>query len=197
MSARPWIVATLLAGVACGGAAEGNFPSEDWSGWYQTTMTGSSTDCVGTELPPPMTGFTMTLEQRPNNTANIRMGTFIGLEGTFEGDSLHASTTFDIPVDLPSDLRARATEADSLDTIAYAFDALFEDGAYAATYEVRTPDLNALVRGEGAGRCSYVYELEGVEVEDLPTTAPEGPTGGGAAAPGPTEGRGTAPPAGG
>lgn len=175
MSGRGRIAAILLAGTAaaaaCGGGEPG-FPSADWSGWYQTTMADSWTDCAGTELPPPMTGFTMTLEQRPDNSAHVRMGTFMGFDGTFDGDSLHAGTTFDVPVSLPDSIAARATPADSLDAIAYAFDAAFADGAFRGIYEVRTPDLNALVHGDGPGRCTYRYELKGTEVEDLPTTAP-------------------------
>lgn len=171
---RPALVAALLpALLGCGGEPEPGYPSRDWSGWYQSRMTGSSTDCHGAELPPPLSGLTVTVEHHPNNRASVRMGTFVSLTGSFAGDSLHVTTSFDVPVSLPDTIAARATPADSLDTVAYDLAAVFADSAFAGTYRIRTPDINALARGEGPGRCSYRYDLSGVEVEDLPTVGGE------------------------
>lgn len=174
MALRAALVAALLAAaLACGGDEEPGYPSRDWSGWYQSRMTGSSTDCHGSELPPPLSGLTMTVEHHPNNRASVRMGSFVSLTGAFESDTLHATTSFDIPVALPDTIAARVTPADSVDTVAYDLSAVFADSAFAGTYLIRTPDINALARGEGPGRCSYRYELSGVEVEDLPTVGGE------------------------
>ena len=177
--------ACLLGVLACGGdEEEAIFPSREWSGWFQSRMTGSSTDCHGADKPPPLTGFTMTVEHAANNRALVQMGTFVSLAGDFEGDSLHAKTSFDVPVALPDTIAARATPEDSLDTVTYRLAAAFADSAFTGTYVVRTPDINALARGEGLGRCSYRYELSGVEVDEVQTTEPPvvpgGPEEGGA-----------------
>ncbi len=171
------VAAPLALAVACGGGAEeGDYPSREWSGWFQSRMTGSSTDCRGADLPPPLTGFTMTVEHHPNNKASVRMGTFVGLTGTFDADSLHATTSFDVPVALPDSIADRATPEDSLDSVTYRLDAVFADSAFSGTYVIRTPDINALSRGESPGRCAYRYEIAGDEVDDLPTVGGgEGP----------------------
>lgn len=172
-AARAALAAALGAALACGGAEEPGYPSRDWSGWYQSRMTGSSTDCHGADLPPPLTGLTVTVEHHPNNRATVRMGTFVSLAGAFDGDSFHATTSFDVPVALPDTIADRAAPEDSLDVVAYDLSAVFADSAFSGVYLVRTPDINALARGEGPGRCSYRYELSGVEVDDLPTVGGE------------------------
>lgn len=168
------VAAPLALALACGGGEEErDYPSREWSGWFQSRMTGSSTDCWGADLPPPLTGFTMTVEHHLNNRADVRMGTFVSLTGAFDSDSLHATTSFDVPVGLPDSIADRATPEDSLDSVTYRLDAVFADSAYTGTYVVRTPDINALSRGESPGRCAYRYEIAGVEVADLPTVGEE------------------------
>ncbi|MBW3660637.1 MAG: hypothetical protein KY397_03275 [Gemmatimonadetes bacterium] len=169
------LAALAAAGLGCADGDDPDYPSKEWSGWYQSRMTGSSTDCHGADLPPPMSGFTMTVEHHANNRASVRMGTFVGLSGEFAGDTLRATTSFDVPIQLPDTLVARATPADSLDTVAYRLDAVFADSTFTGSYVIRTPDLNALARRQGPGRCAYRYELSGVEVEDLPTVGGEKP----------------------
>ena len=65
------------------------------------------------------------------------------------------------PIRCPT-LSARATPADSLETISYALDAtsprLDVDGEL---HVIRAPDLIALARGTGARRCEQTYELWG------------------------------------
>lgn len=163
------LAAVPILALGCGDGEPTGYPTREWSGWFQSHMTDSSTDCWGADLPPPLKGFTMTVQHHLNNRADVRMGTFVSLSGAFEDDSLHATTSFDVPVALPDSIAARVTPEDSIDTVTYRLDAVFADSAYAGTYVVRTPDINALSRGESPGRCSYRYRIEGVEVEDLPT----------------------------
>lgn len=174
-AALPALLATapLALALACGGGEEIDYPSREWSGWFQSRMTGSSTDCRGADLPPPLTGFTMTVEHHLNNKADVRMGTFVSLTGSFDADSLHATTSFDVPLALPDSIADRAAPEDSIDSVTYRLDAVFADSAYTGTYVIRTPDINALSRGESPGRCAYRYEIAGVEVADLPTVGGE------------------------
>lgn len=164
-------MAIALAGAvvaACGGGGA-DFPSRDWTGHYQSTMSGSKTDCEGAPLPPPLSGFTLTLEQTPDNRATVRMGTFVRLDGTFHGDSLVATRTLEAPIDLPDSLRARVTPADSIETIGYEFRAALADSAFTGRYVIRAPDLRALSGGGEAVRCSYTYEVRGRQDESVPT----------------------------
>lgn len=156
------------AGCGADGDAPG-YPTRDWSGHYQTRMTGSSTDCHGADLPPPLTGFTMLVTQHPNNRAEIVMGPFIRLRGSFDGDSLEAGHATEAPIDLPDSIARRATGADSLETIRYAMRLGFTGQTARGTYIIRTPDINALARGEGPGRCTFRYEVSGIFAEDVPT----------------------------
>lgn len=165
-----------LALAACGGEEGPEFPTRDWGGYYQSVMTGSSTDCHGAELPPPLTGFTLTVTQHPNNRAELLVPPFIRLRGTFDGDSLVATHAATAPIALPDSIARRASPADSLETIAYVMRLGFREGGYEGTYVIRTPDLNALARGERPGRCTYRYGLRGTFAPDVPTLpAPEAP----------------------
>jgi len=159
-------VAPLLCAIACGGAEpadEAGFPSRDWSGPYALEVVESSTDCVGAEAPPPLGDTVLDVRQTLENEAAVHIGPLVALDGQFDGDALEARGAITQPISLPESLAARAAAEDSLETIGYALEVTFaEDQVLAGRYVVRAPDLNALSRGSGAGRCEYVYEIRGV-----------------------------------
>lgn len=159
--------AMVLAIVALA-SCRSEYPSRDWSGNYLTRMIASSSDCTETPLPPPLASFGLHLEQEASNRVTVMMNPVIALEGAFEGDRLQARSLFVGELTLPDTLRQRLGPADSFDIIAYDLDANFKGHGFRATYHIRTPDIRALVRGEGPLRCSYRYELAGARFEPPP-----------------------------
>jgi hypothetical protein len=163
---RSGVVGTLIWATACGspgGDGEEAFPSRDWSGPYALGVVESSTDCVAAEAPPPLDDTVLDVRQSVENEVTVQIGPLVAMSGRFDGDELEASGSITQPIPLPDSLAARATAEDSLETIAYALEATFaEDGMLAGRYVIRAPDLNALSRGTGAGRCQYVYEVRGM-----------------------------------
>ena len=156
---RAALLALLLA--ACGGGDDG---PRNRSGSYLSRMTGSSSDCADAPLPPPLTGFTMLVEETPEGVTGVWMAPIIQLNGAFRGDSLVATSTFEHPLALDDSLLARIQPADSFDVIAYELRAAFADSGYTASYVIRTPDVRALVSGAPSLRCEYRYELAGERV---------------------------------
>src|SRR5687768_11616170 len=150
---------------ACGspedGAEEAAFPSRDWSGPYALVAVESSTDCAGAEVPPPLTDAVLDVRQSPDNAAVVRVPPLIEMQGRFDGDRLEAGGSITQPISLPESIASRAAPEDSLDTIGYEVEAEFAEDGLAGRYSIRAPDLNALSRGSGAGRCEYVYEVRG------------------------------------
>ena len=150
---------------ACGssddGAEEAAFPSRDWSGPYALTAVESSTDCAGSEAPPPLTDAVLDVQQSADNAAVVRIPPLVEMEGSFDGDRLEAAGSISQPISLPESIASRAAPEDSLDTIGYAVEAEFAGEGLTGRYAIRAPDLNALSAGSGAGRCEYVYELRG------------------------------------
>ncbi|HUP00474.1 MAG TPA: hypothetical protein VM737_03010 [Gemmatimonadota bacterium] len=156
------LLAILIA--ACG-SADGGDPSRNWSGRYGTRVVGASTDCFESQSPPPLTGFILDLAQTSPDSVTVSMNPIIRLAGRYEGDRLEAGMVVEEPVGLPDSIAARATPADSLDTITYALRADFEAAGFEGEYVIRSPDLRALVtRGEGS-RCEYRYRLSGQRME--------------------------------
>jgi hypothetical protein len=157
-------IAAAMFLAACGP----DYPSRDWSGDYIARMVASSSDCAGTPLPPPLNSFQLRVTQAPNNAAAVWMNPIITLTGEFEGDRLEAEGMFREEVSLPDSLRAQTSPADSFDMIMYHLDVTFEEPEFRASYEIRTPDLRALVLGGEELRCSYRYELTGSRFEPQP-----------------------------
>lgn len=174
------IVAALISATACGSPGDDGeqaFPSQDWSGSYALEVVESSTDCVGAEAPPPLGDAALDVRQSVENEATVQIGPLFALSGRFDGDALEAGGSIVHPIPLPDSLAARASAQDSLETIAYTLEATFaEDGTLAGRYVIRAPDLNALSRGTGAGRCELVYEVRGTPLMG----GPDQPEAGGA-----------------
>ena len=173
----PVILALAVAGpamAACGGGDDA-YPSRDWSGRYATTVSEGATDCHGAAAPPSMTGFILVLEQTRNNRVTVTMNPVVRLAGAFTGDRLDAGNVVQEPVALPDSILARATAADSLDTITYDLEADFARNGFVGRYVIRAPDLRALVReGEGSP-CEYRYRLAGQRIrEAVEGTLPPG-----------------------
>lgn len=161
----PLGLATAVLIPGCGDGEDG-YPSRDWSGRYATTVTEAATRCHGATAPPPMTGFILTLEQTRNNHATVTMNPIVRLAGEFRGDRLEARNIVQEPVELPDSIVARATEADSLDTITYDLEAEFSRNGFVGRYVIRAPDLRALVmEGEGS-RCDFRYRLAGQRIRE-------------------------------
>lgn len=171
-NATRMIAAAALYCAACGGSGaeeEPGFPTRDWSGPYAVQVDDATTDCVGADAPPPLEDLVLEIDQSVENEAVVRVGPLIALGGRFDGDELEAVGTISEPVSLPDSMLARATAADSLETITYELRATFEgEGAFRGTYRIAAPDLVALARGTGDFRCEYVYEVRGTS----PVTAP-------------------------
>ena len=163
-----WLAMAIVWAVGCGspGDDEGpDFPSRDWSGPYALEEVESSTDCAGAEAPPPLGNTVLEVRQSPDNDAILGVGPLVAMGGRFDGDEVEARGSVVQPIPLPDSLLARVSEADSLESIDYAMELSFaQDQTFAGRYVIRAPDLNALSRGSGAGRCEYVYELRGVPV---------------------------------
>ena len=157
--------ATLI-GVASCSRDDGAYPSRNWNGRYGTTVSEAATDCHGAVAPPRMTGFIMNLEHHKNNRATVTMNPIVRLAGEFRGDRLEATNFVQEPVELPDSILARATEADSIETISYRLEADFSRNGFVGRYVIRAPDLRALVlEGEG-GRCEYRYRLAGQRIRE-------------------------------
>jgi hypothetical protein len=134
---------------------------------------GSSTDCQGAEA-PPLGDVILDVRQSVENVVTLQMGPVVSMTGTLDGDALSASGSISQPIPLPDSLVARATPADSLETITYALDGTFAaDSTLTASYVIRAPDLIALSRGTGAHRCGQTYELEGVPLLSVNERAAE------------------------
>lgn len=158
------IAAAALWCAACGGSGaeeEAGFPTRDWSGPYAVQVDEATTDCVGADAPPPLEDLVLDIEQSVENDAVVRVGPLIALGGRFDGDRLDAIGTISEPVSLPDSMLARATSADSLETITYELHATFEGEGFRGTYRIGAPDLVALARGTGDFRCEYAYEVRG------------------------------------
>lgn len=174
----PLAMATLLA---CGGDEEEGYPSRDWTGRYATRTLDSSTDCTGVDLPPPVTGFFLALDQHPNNRATLRLNPLVAMTGEFEGDHLEAEGRVQADIDLPEQMLQRS-DADSVDLTTYALSADFEGVGFEGTYTIRSADIRAIADGRGPVRCTHRYELRGRtlrslspdELEDAPTPATGG-----------------------
>lgn len=166
----------LAAALACGGQDEEGYPSRDWSGRYATRTIESSTDCNGIELPPPLTGFFLELDQHPNNRASLQLNPLVGMTGEFEGDHLEAEGRVDAGIDLPETMFERA-DADSIDVTTYTLSADFEGIGFQGTYRIRTPDIRAIVDGEGPVRCTHRYTLRGRALRSLSPQELEGEDG--------------------
>ncbi|HKY61140.1 MAG TPA: hypothetical protein VJP59_09025 [Gemmatimonadota bacterium] len=175
----PALAAGVLTAVACGSGDEG-YPSRDWSGRYATRVVEASTDCQGATGPPPISGLILSLEHYDNNRAAVQMTPVIRLAGSFQGDHLETTHFIQESVALPDTLLARATPADSVETITYSFEADFERNGFQGRYVIRAPDLRALVL-EGTGkRCQIRYTLSGQrirEASEQPATASGPPAG--------------------
>lgn len=158
----PLAMAALLA---CGGDEE-EYPSRDWTGRYATRTLDSSTDCTGVDLPPPLTGFFLELDQHPNNRATLRLNPLVALTGEFEGDNLQAEGRVQADIDLPEQMLERS-EADSVDLTTYTLSADFVGVGFEGTYRIRTADIRAIADGEGPVRCTQRYELRGRMLRSL------------------------------
>lgn len=163
---RAWIPLAVAALAACSGGGEADYPTRDWSGSYLTRMVSSSSDCKDASVPPPIPEFIAELRQDPSNRAIIWMNPVIQLEGVFHGDALEASMSMVDALNLPDSLAARIEPADSFDNVTYHLSAeLTEDWRLTAEYEIRAPDVRALLAGEEPLRCTMRYELAGTRFE--------------------------------
>jgi hypothetical protein len=176
MTIRTALVLALGA-LACGGsgddADEAGFPSRDWSGPYALEIVRSSTDCQGAEA-PPLGRVILDVRQTVENEVTLQMGPVVAMSGRLDGDALTASGGISEPIPLPDSLAARATPADSLETITYALDGTFAaDSTLTGRYTIRAPDLIALARGTGPYRCEQVYELRAVPLLSVNERAAE------------------------
>lgn len=168
-------VLLALVAIACGGESgdEAAFPSRDWSGPYALDVVESSTDCLEADA-PPLGDVILDVRQSVENEVTLQMGPVVAMHGRLEGDALAASGAISQPIPLPDSLTARATPADSLETISYALDATFAaDSTFTGSYVIRAPDLIALARGSGARRCEQIYELRGIPLLSVNERAAE------------------------
>ncbi|HET6617213.1 MAG TPA: hypothetical protein VFH69_05335 [Gemmatimonadota bacterium] len=168
-------VLLALAAIACGGepGEEAAFPSRDWSGPYALEVVESSTDCLEADA-PPLGDVILDVRQSVENEVTLQMGPVVAMHGRLDGDALAASGAISQPIPLPDSLAARATPADSLETISYAIDATFAaDSTFTGSYVIRAPDLIALARGTGARRCEQIYELRGIPLLSVNERAAE------------------------
>jgi hypothetical protein len=167
-----WLAAAIVWSIGCGSPGDDgspDFPSRDWSGPYRLETVDSSTDCTGADAPPTLGDTVLDVRQSPDNDVTLQVGPLISLSGRFDGDAIEARGSIVQPIPLPDSLLARASAADSLESIDYAMELTFaEDRTLAGRYVIRAPDLNALSTGSGAGRCEYVYELRGAPLIDRP-----------------------------
>lgn len=157
----------LLTALACGETDDGAgdaFPSRDWSGTYSLRVLESSTDCLGAEAPPSLGDQSLEIRQTVDNDVTVVIGPLVALGGRLNGDELEARGEIWQPISLPDSLVARATEADSLETIAYWLEAELAGDSLRGRYVIRAPDLIALTRGAGQRRCAYEYEVRGGEL---------------------------------
>lgn len=165
------LAAGLLTAVACGTGGDG-YPSRDWSGRYAARVMESSTDCQGATAPPPITGLIISLEHYDNNQAVVQMTPVVRLTGEFEGDRLETTQVIRESVSLPDTLLARVTPADSIEIITYRFEGDFERNGFLGRYEIRAPDLRALIL-EGTGkRCQIRYSLSGQRIREASEEPP-------------------------
>jgi hypothetical protein len=159
-------VAAIAVAACGGGGGNAGYPSRDWSGSYLTRMVGSSSDCRDASVPPPIPQFIAELRQDPANRAILWMSPVVQLTGTFHGDVLEVRASFAEALTLPDSLVRRIEAADSFDTVTYHLRAeLDEEWRFRAEYEIRTPDVRALVAGARPLRCTLRYELEGARFE--------------------------------
>jgi hypothetical protein len=167
-----WLAAAIVWSIGCGSPGDDgspDFPSRDWSGPYRLETVDSSTDCTGADAPPTLGDTVLDVRQSPDNDVTLQVGPLISLSGRFDGDAIEARGSIVQPIPLPDSLLARASAADSLESIDYAMELTFaEDRTLAGRYVIRAPDLNALSSGSGAGRCEYDYELRGAPLIDRP-----------------------------
>ena len=173
---RTLLLTLTIAAIGCGGESgdEPAFPSRDWSGPYALEVVESSTDCLEAETPPPLGDVILDIRQAVDNEVMLQMGPVVPMQGRMEGDALAASGAISQPIPLPDSLLARATPADSLDTITYSLDATFAaDSTFTGSYVIRAPDLVALARGTGERRCGQIYELRGVPLLSVNERAAE------------------------
>jgi hypothetical protein len=165
-----WLAAAIVWSIGCGSPGDDgspDFPSLDWSGPYRLETVDSSTDCTGAEAPPTLGNAVLEVRQSLDNDVTLQVGPVVSLGGRFDGDEIEARGAIVQPISLPDSLLARASAADSLESIDYAMELSFaEDRTLTGRYVIRAPDLNALSSGSGAGRCEYVYELRGAPLID-------------------------------
>lgn len=159
---------TVVLLAACGEEPEA-VPSRDWSGTYGARVVESTTDCAGSEQPPPLGGVVITLVQSAANEVALTMGPFIQLQGSLEEDRLEARARVREPISLPDSISGRAAPADSLDTISYRLEADFAGEGFGGVYVIRSPDIRALARGTEGGRCEYRYVLDAERMAGAPT----------------------------
>lgn len=152
----------LVAIAACG---ESDYPSRDWSASYLTSMVASSSDCYEAPVPPAMPQFIAELRQGGDNSVTIYVNPIVQLRGTFQGDNLEASAVMTDQVMLPDSLAERITAADSFDAVTYRLTTKLEDWTFRAEYEIRSPDVRALVRGVRPLRCTIRYDLAGARFD--------------------------------
>ena len=165
------VLCILIACTGCGD--DGNrYPSRDWNGRYAISVSDPATDCYEATAPPPLKSFIMTLEHRKNNQATVTMNPLIHLEGEFHGDQLVATHVVQEPVALPDSVLARASAADSIETISYRLEADFSRNGFVARYVIRAPDLRALVREGEGGRCEFRYRLAGQRIREAVENKP-------------------------
>ena len=164
MRARCVLFAVAMAAAAVS-ACGSDYPSRDWSGSYLLRMTSSSSDCRGASVPPPMGQFIAEVRQDSANQATMWMNPIVRLAGTYTGDVLAAGETKSDPVTLPDSLARRVGPEDSLDFVSHTLRAEFDDWRIHASYAIRAPDVQALVRGSRPYRCTLRYELEGARFE--------------------------------
>lgn len=158
---RRGLLAVVVLIVACGG----EYPSRDWSGSYLTRMVAASSDCHEASVPPPLPQFIAELRQASDNSVTVHINPIVQLKGTFEGDDLEVGSAMTDQLVLPDSLAARITAADSFDTVTYRLRTKLEDWTYRAEYEIRVPDLRALVEGVEPLRCTIRYELAGARFD--------------------------------
>jgi hypothetical protein len=157
---RRWLPMLVLV-AACGQ----EYPSRDWSGSYLTRMIASSSDCHEAPVPPAMPEFIAELRQASDNSVMVYVNPIVRLSGSFEGDELEAGASMTDQLFLPDSLASRITPADSFDNVTYSLRTKIENWSFQAEYEIRAPDVKALVAGVRPIRCSIRYELAGARFE--------------------------------